>query len=111
MDDFSTPGKPNYFGYEPTPANYIKPKKKPLSSMAPTIVTDKDGNVMMIAGASGGPRIITGTATVGFYIVLLSNAPVKLFCPHPPRAPPGTSLFFGLPRCPYHFIFALPRPI
>ena len=22
------------------------------------------------------------------------NAPVKLFCPHPPRAPPGTSLFF-----------------
>ena len=40
-----------------------------------------------------------------------NNAPVKLFCPHPPRASPGTLLFGGLPRSPYHFIFALPRPI
>ena len=40
------------------------------------------------------------------------NAPVKLFFLHPhPRTTAGTSLFCGLPRSPYHFIFPLLRPI
>ena len=40
------------------------------------------------------------------------NAPVKLFCPHPPLswALPGTSLFGWLPRSFYHFVSTLPRP-
>ena len=25
MDDFSQPGSPNYYGYAPSPANFIKP--------------------------------------------------------------------------------------
>jgi gamma-glutamyltranspeptidase/glutathione hydrolase len=38
--------------------NDIEPTKRPLSSMAPTIVT-KDGRVVMITGSPGGSRIIT----------------------------------------------------
>ncbi|XP_057295021.1 glutathione hydrolase 1 proenzyme-like [Hydractinia symbiolongicarpus] len=64
MDDFSTPGKSNLYGYPPSPANFIEPRKRPLSSMSPSIVTDKNGDVKMIAGASGGSRIISGTAQV-----------------------------------------------
>jgi len=36
MDDFSIPGVPN--SPPPDPANLIQPKKRPLSSMMPTIV-------------------------------------------------------------------------
>ncbi|XP_057307500.1 glutathione hydrolase 1 proenzyme-like [Hydractinia symbiolongicarpus] len=62
MDDFSTPGLKNLWGYLPAEANYIKPGKRPLSSMSPSIVTNADGDVIMVAGASGGSRIITATA-------------------------------------------------
>ncbi len=64
MDDFSTPGKANLYGFPPTRANYIRPGKRPLSSMCPSIITDKNGDIKMIAGASGGSRIITGTVQV-----------------------------------------------
>ena len=64
MDDFGTPGLINLYDYRPAKANFIKPGKRPLSSMSPTVVTDKNGDVIMIAGASGGPRIITATTLV-----------------------------------------------
>lgn len=61
MDDFSSkPGVPNAFGLIGNFANAIAPGKKPLSSMTPTIVL-KGGKPFMAVGASGGPRIITGT--------------------------------------------------
>ena len=64
MDDFSTPGRPNFFGLEPSEANYIAPRKKPLSSMSPMLIFADDGNptlgeLAMALGASGGPKIIT----------------------------------------------------
>lgn len=65
MDDFTTRrGEPNAFGLVQSDLNLPAPGKRPLSSMSPTIVLDKDGKVEMIAGASGGPRIITATAQV-----------------------------------------------
>ncbi len=61
MDDFSAqPGMPNMFGLLGGEANAIAPGKRMLSSMTPIIVS-KDGQVKMIAGAAGGPRIISAT--------------------------------------------------
>jgi gamma-glutamyltranspeptidase / glutathione hydrolase len=65
MDDFTTiRGEPNAFGLIQSDRNLPAPGKRPLSSMSPTIVLDGEGRVFAIAGASGGPRIITGTMEV-----------------------------------------------
>jgi len=59
MDDFtSKPGEPNQFGLIQGEANAIAARKRPVSSMAPTLVL-KDGNLQLVIGTSGGPTIIT----------------------------------------------------
>ncbi len=64
MDDFTAvPGKVNAFGLRQSAANAIAPRKKPLSSMTPTIVL-RDGRPIWAVGASGGPKIITATIQV-----------------------------------------------
>ncbi|MEP7347015.1 MAG: gamma-glutamyltransferase, partial [Gemmatimonadaceae bacterium] len=65
MDDFaSAPGKPNMFGLVQGEANAIAPGKRMLSAMSPTIVLDPKGEVLLVVGAAGGPRIITTTSQV-----------------------------------------------
>lgn len=59
MDDFaSKPGVANKFGVVGSDANAIAPRKRPLSSMTPTILT-KDDKVAMVIGTPGGSRIFT----------------------------------------------------
>lgn len=59
MDDFAVaPGVPNAFGLLGAEANSVRPGKRPLSSMSPTIVL-RDGKPVMSVGAAGGPKIIT----------------------------------------------------
>lgn len=59
MDDFtSKPGVPNMFGLVQGEANDIAPGKRPLSSMAPTMVL-RGGKLAMVTGSPGGSRIIT----------------------------------------------------
>ncbi len=60
MDDFAkAPDMPNVYGLIDTRgSNAIAPGKRPLSSMTPTIVS-KDGELFMVTGSPGGPRIIT----------------------------------------------------
>jgi gamma-glutamyltranspeptidase / glutathione hydrolase len=65
MDDFATaPGKPNMFGLVQYEANAIAPGKRMLSAMSPTIVLDPRGELLLVVGAAGGPRIITATSQV-----------------------------------------------
>jgi gamma-glutamyltranspeptidase/glutathione hydrolase len=60
MDDFAAkPGVPNMFGLVQGQANAVQPRKRPLSSMTPAILT-RDGKLFMVIGAPGGSRIITG---------------------------------------------------
>ncbi|KAF1949579.1 gamma-glutamyltranspeptidase [Byssothecium circinans] len=60
MNDFSIPGVKNAFGYPPSPANFIRPGKRPLSSMSPTIVEYlNSGHAHSTVGAAGGSRIIS----------------------------------------------------
>ncbi len=64
MDDFAAkPGEPNLFGLVQGEANAIQPRKRPLSSMTPTIVL-RDGNLFMVLGAPGGSRITTAVLQV-----------------------------------------------
>jgi gamma-glutamyltranspeptidase/glutathione hydrolase len=62
MDDFSiAPGEPNAYGLvDKRGANAIAPRKRPRSSMTPTIV-EKDGRLFMVTGSPGGPRIVSTT--------------------------------------------------
>ncbi|TVY22106.1 Glutathione hydrolase proenzyme [Lachnellula hyalina] len=59
MNDFSVPGTTNAFGFTASPANYIRPFKRPLSSISPSIVEYPDGSVYISHASAGGSRIIT----------------------------------------------------
>lgn len=59
MDDFSAQvGVANAFGLVGSDANAVAARKRPLSSMSPTLVF-KDGEPVMTLGAAGGPTIIS----------------------------------------------------
>ena len=61
MDDFaSRPGQPNVYGLVQGEQNAIAPGKRMLSSMVPTIVLDRTGKPLLVVGARGGSRIVTG---------------------------------------------------
>jgi gamma-glutamyltranspeptidase / glutathione hydrolase len=64
MDDFAVaPGVKNFYNLVGAAANLIAPRKRPLSSMSPTIVMKKHSPVLALGG-SGGPTIITGVLQV-----------------------------------------------
>lgn len=67
MNDFSIPNVTNAFGYIPSPANFVRPGKRPLSSISPVIVehlnaTSPESAFYVAIGSAGGSRIITATA-------------------------------------------------
>lgn len=43
-------------------ANAVAPRKAPRSSMSPSIITDKDGELVMVAGSMGGSTIIASVS-------------------------------------------------
>src|SRR5271169_2015686 len=64
MDDFAAKqGVPNMYGLIQGPANAVGANKRPLSAMTPTIVL-KDGQLFLVLGSPGGPRIITTVANI-----------------------------------------------
>ena len=65
MDDFTAqPGQPNMYGLVQGEMNAIAPGKRMLSAMSPTMVMDPQGQLLMVIGSRGGPRIITSVAQV-----------------------------------------------
>ena len=69
MADFSVPNISNVFGYYPSPANYIRPNKRPMSSISPVMVEWANGTLFAVLGASGGSRIITAVIQVALNIL------------------------------------------
>ena len=56
LDDFAAkPDAPNAFGLVGGDANAPGPRKRPLSSMSPTMVF-KDGGLELVTGSPGGSR-------------------------------------------------------
>ena len=69
MDDFSAqPGVPNAYGLVGGSANAIEARKRPLSSMTPTILF-KDGKPILATGSPGGPVIITAVLQIVLNVV------------------------------------------
>jgi gamma-glutamyltranspeptidase/glutathione hydrolase len=69
MDDFAAkPGAANMFGLVQGEGNTIRPGKRPLSAMTPTIIL-RDGKLFMTVGAPGGSRIITAVTEVFLNVV------------------------------------------
>jgi gamma-glutamyltranspeptidase/glutathione hydrolase len=69
LDDFAAkPNAPNAFGLVGGAANAPGSNKRPLSSMAPTIVF-RDGRVVLVTGTHGGSRIITTVLQVILNVV------------------------------------------
>lgn len=75
MDDFATrPGAANLYGLVQGAPNAIAPGKRPLSSMAPTLVL-RDGRLFMALGTPGGPRIISAVLQVALNVIDHGMAP------------------------------------
>ncbi|KAK3490762.1 gamma-glutamyltranspeptidase [Neurospora hispaniola] len=70
MDDFSQPNKNNSFGFVPSPSNFIRAGKRPLSSICPLMVEHvSNGSLWFATGAAGGSRIISSTTQVAFNVL------------------------------------------
>jgi len=60
MDDFASHvGGVNLFGAIGGKNNLVEPRKRPLSSMSPTIVFNKEGVPFLALGTPSGTRILT----------------------------------------------------
>ncbi|GAV62167.1 G_glu_transpept domain-containing protein [Cephalotus follicularis] len=75
MGDFSTPTEISPDMLPPAPANFIQPKKRPLSSMTPIIVT-KDNQLAGAIGGSGGMNIIPAVVQVFLNYFVLDMEPL-----------------------------------
>ncbi|KAG5874425.1 hypothetical protein JTB14_013765 [Gonioctena quinquepunctata] len=64
MRDFSSPNITNGNGFASSPSNYVAAGKRPMSAMCPSIVIDNNGDVLLVIGGAGGPKISTSVAMV-----------------------------------------------
>ena len=105
MDDFSAqPGVANVYGLIGAEANSIAPRKRPLSSMTPTIVT-RQGKAILALGGSGGPLIISGAVQVLLNLLVFDlDAAAAVAAPriHDQWVPPVLAVEPGIPPLTRH---------
>uniref|UniRef100_A0A7N0UWP0 Glutathione hydrolase n=1 Tax=Kalanchoe fedtschenkoi TaxID=63787 RepID=A0A7N0UWP0_KALFE len=75
MNDFSTPAEKSADELPPAPSNFIRPKKRPLSSMTPLIVM-KGNQLAGVLGGSGGLYITPAVIQVFLNHFVLGMRPV-----------------------------------
>ncbi|KAL9266071.1 Glutathione hydrolase 3-like protein [Drosera capensis] len=75
MDDFSTPTEISPDELPPAPANFIRPRKRPLSSMTPLVIL-KDKQLAGVIGGSGGLYIIPAVLQVFLNHFVLGMEPL-----------------------------------
>ena len=81
MDDFATaPGRPNLFGLVQGEANEVRPGRRMLSSMSPTLAWR--GTEIVAIGGRGGSRIPTATAQVLLFLLADGEA-IRAAAAHP----------------------------
>ncbi len=70
MDDFALGGmnQGNLFGAVGGRANALKPRKRPLSSMTPSLI-ESSGNVQAVLGSPSGTRIISCVASSAWHLL------------------------------------------
>ena len=64
MDDASLPGEVNVYGIAASPANYLEPGKRPLSTSCGALLLDEQGRVVLGVGGSGATGILSAAAQV-----------------------------------------------
>jgi hypothetical protein len=84
----------------PSKANFIQPGRRPLSAMSPIIVTHRaSGRLVAVAGASGGPLIVSATAqTLARWVA----ASVTVVAVYPLHASVHVLLLCGWCTCSYY---------
>jgi gamma-glutamyltranspeptidase/glutathione hydrolase len=75
IDDFAIHPSGNVYGLVGNEANSLQPNKRPLSSMAPTVIL-RGERPEVVVGAAGGPRIISATLQVILNVIDF-HMPVK----------------------------------
>jgi len=74
MDDFALQaGSPNLYGLVGGRANAPEPRKRPLSSMTPTVLREGGHVNSLVLGSPGGPRIITAVLQVVLRVTVLGE--------------------------------------
>ncbi len=72
MDDFAaSPGEPNLYGLVMGEANAVAAGKRPASSMAPTIIFQRENSrrAMLVTGAAGGSTIPTSVIQIALHLI------------------------------------------
>lgn len=101
MNDFSIPSRFNYFDMPPSVNNYIAPKKQPLSSMVPSVLVDRHGDVKMVIGAAGGTRITTAVSQITAKILWMGQTVKEAMDSariHHQLFPPKLLYEYGIPK-------------
>lgn len=73
MDSFSAPGHISFYKFPASPANFIVPGKRPMSSMSPTIFTDEKDDFILGVGAAGGSKITQASSYVRLIVYTISK--------------------------------------